>query len=86
MYSFLVHTRAHSRLCREDSDFLVSTIDNCLSSRYSHSEYMPPDEYRLLHRAQRMDTSSIAGKYDDICSTCKESLNSYIREGTYLFS
>ena len=86
MHSVSVHPTSHSRLSREDSDFSVSSLYDCLCSGNRHAEDMPPDEYFLLEPSECMHACGIACEDDDISSSGKELLDSYSRQYADLFS
>ena len=86
MHSVSVHPTSHSRLSRENSDFFVSSLYDCLCSGNCDSEDMSPDEYLLLEPSECMHTRGIAREDHDIGSSGKELLDSYSRQYADLFS
>lgn len=85
MDSRAIHPSADSSFCREDSDMLISSFDNCLSPGNRHSEDMTTDHSFSLEPAKCMDTRGITGEYHHCSTTVKKFLDSGIRECSYFF-
>lgn len=55
MNSLLIHTTPHGCLSSKNSDFCISSLDNCLSSWDRHTENMSTWEYISLEPTKCMD-------------------------------
>lgn len=76
MNSITVSSNPHGCLCSKNSDFFMTELKHLLCSWYHDTENMFSNKHLLLKPTECMNTCSIAGDNNHICSSSKESTHS----------